>query len=329
MKNQSFNRNLTVDLLQNNKIQTDRNNTVQCKFELSQSQPILDDTTNFELSVTRFNIQTIGLPVFIPTMKSLNETIYVISLEKNGIFYSESVVFFPQNLNPSEPDEYYYIYNYCFFINLLNQTLITLCNRIGVTALPKFNYDPVTKLISLNIDSEIFGYNENNKVNIFINSALNTLLNSLPITSIFLSKDCDYQINNSIVINPSILSQEFMSVYNWSPISNITFTSNLLPVFPVTDSKVQIYENGNLIDDSTDYNFSNTITDFIANNSEFLPFIQYSPSIYRYIALKQNQSIRSIDISVSWKNKFNGNLTPLYLAPGTTSSCKLYFKYLD
>ena len=225
MKNQSFNKNLTVDLLQNNKIQTDRNNKVQCKFELSQSQPILENTTNFELSVTRFNIQTISLPVFIPTMKSVNETIYKISLEKNGIFYSESVVFTPQNLNPVVPEEYYYIYNYCFFINLLNQTLISLCNKIGVSSYPKFNYDPVTKLISLNIDTVVFGYNQTNKVNIFINSALNTLLNSLPVTSIFLSQDCDYQINNSIVSDPSILTQEFMSVYNWSPISNITFTS--------------------------------------------------------------------------------------------------------
>ena len=238
-------------------------------------------------------------------------------------------MFIPQNLNPIEPDEYYYIYNYCFFINLLNETLITLCNRIEVTTLPKFNYDPITKLISLNIDSEIFGYNETDKVNIFINSALNTLLNSLPVTSIFSSQDCDYQINNSITSDPNIITQEFITINQWSPISNITFTSNLLPVFPVVDSKVQIYENGDLFDDSTDYNFSNTITDFIADNSEFLPYIQYSPTIYRYISLKENQSIRSIDISVSWKDKSTGRLKPLYLAPGASSSCKLYFKYLD
>ena len=102
MKNHSFNKNLIVDLLQNNRIQTDRNNRVACKFELSQSQPILENTTNFELSVTRFNIQTIGLPIFIPTMKSANETIYIISFEKDGITYNENVIFIPQNLNPIE-----------------------------------------------------------------------------------------------------------------------------------------------------------------------------------------------------------------------------------
>jgi hypothetical protein len=154
-------------------------------------------------------------------------------------------------------------------------------------------------------------------------------LNSLAVTPIFLSQNCDYQINNSIVPDPSIIIQEYTTVLQWSPISTITFTSNLLPVFPVINSKVQIYKNGDLIDDSTDYNFSNTITDFIANNSEFLPFIQYSPSIYRYISLKENQSIRSIDISVSWMNKHTGELIPLYLAPGSSASCKLYFKYLD
>ena len=94
-------------------------------------------------------------------------------------------------------------------------------------------------------------------------------------------------------------------------------------------TKVQIYQNGDLIDDSTAYNFSNTITDFIADNSEFLPYIQYSPSIYRYISLKENQNIRSIDISVNWMNKQTGRLNPLYLSAGSSASCKLFFKYLD
>ena len=329
MKNYSFHRNLNVDLLQNNKIQTNISNRVQCKFELSQSQPILENTTNYELSITRFNIQTDGLPLFIPTMVDSSETIYIISFEKDGIFYSQPVMFSPQNLNPVTPEEYYYIYNYSFFINLLNETFKTLANMLDVSNYPTFVFDPITKLISLNIDNTIFGYNEQDKINIFINSPLNTLLNSIAVTPIFLSQNCDYQINNSIVPDPSITTQEYATVLQWSPINSITFTSNLLPVFPVINSKVQIYQNGDLIDDSTAYNFSNTITDFIADNSEFLPYIQYSPSIYRYISLKENQNIRSIDISVNWMNKQTGRLNPLYLSAGSSASCKLFFKYLD
>ena len=154
-------------------------------------------------------------------------------------------------------------------------------------------------------------------------------MNSIAVAPIFLSQNCDYQINNSIVLDSSIITQEYATVLQWSPVSSITFTSNLLPVFPVINSKVQIYQNGDLIDDSTAYNFSNTITDFIANNSDFLPFIQYSPSIYRYISLKENQSIRSIDISVNWMNKHTGRLSPLYLSAGSSASCKLFFKYTD
>ena len=85
MKIFSFNKNLNVDMLQNNKIQTDKSERVQCKFELSQSQPILESTTNYELSITRFNIQTVGLPVFIPTMIDSSETIYNISFEKGKL----------------------------------------------------------------------------------------------------------------------------------------------------------------------------------------------------------------------------------------------------
>ena len=46
----------------------------------------------------------------------------------------------------------------------------------------------------------------------FFNAQLNTLLNSLPVNPIFLSENCDYQINNLIVSDPSIMTQEYLTV---------------------------------------------------------------------------------------------------------------------
>ena len=132
-QNHSFNKNLNVDLQQNNRSQSNLSDRVQCNFELSQSQPILDDTTNYELSITRFNIETTGLPVFIPTMNnSESETAYVISFQYGGMMYKQSVMFSPQNLKPLSVEEYFYIYNYNYFIRLLNITMETLVNSTGL-----------------------------------------------------------------------------------------------------------------------------------------------------------------------------------------------------
>ena len=97
MKNHSFNKNLNADFLPNNRSQNNKSERVQCKFELSHSQPILENTTKFESSITRFNIQTCGLPVFIPSVNnSSSETVYVISFQNNGIVYNQPVMFSPQ-----------------------------------------------------------------------------------------------------------------------------------------------------------------------------------------------------------------------------------------
>ena len=85
------------------------------------------------MSITRFNIETTGLPVFIPTMKdSESETIYVISFQYGGMMYKQSVMFSPQNLKPLSVEEYFYIYNYNYFIRLLNITMETLVNSTGL-----------------------------------------------------------------------------------------------------------------------------------------------------------------------------------------------------
>jgi hypothetical protein len=102
-----------------------------------------------------------------------------------------------------------------------------------------------------------------------------------------------------------------------------------LPIFPMIHREVQVYVDGNLVNDTTNYNFGNTITDFIADNSDFLPYIQYSPATYRHITMKSNQPIRIIDIRVSWINKHNGKLNPLYLSPGSSASVKLYFRFME
>ena len=134
-----------------------------------------------------------------------------------------------------------------------------------------------------------------------------------------------FQINNMVANSPNVLTQEYSSVPIWNPVNSVLFTTNLLPIYNSTNAPIQVYEDGKLLNNNTDYHFLNVLTDFVGNNLNFTPFIEYIPSIYRFIDLKPNTTIRNIDVQVYWQNRINGELKPLYLTPGGSCAMKLYF----
>jgi hypothetical protein len=77
-----------VDLLLTNAI-TQNNSHPRIQFFESRSIPILNDTSNYRMSITRFALNTQLLPVFIPSMQSISssQTIYSISMTYgNNVF---------------------------------------------------------------------------------------------------------------------------------------------------------------------------------------------------------------------------------------------------
>lgn len=119
----SENSDVYIDLLLLNSIQTNSNHRVQVNFMQNSSQPILKSTNGYKLSIIRFALNTETLPIFIPTIQSKNKTIYSITMGFDGIYFQQFMNFEPQNLNPVDPDEYYYVYNYQYLIYLVNKCL--------------------------------------------------------------------------------------------------------------------------------------------------------------------------------------------------------------
>lgn len=189
---------------------------------------------------------------------------------------------------------------------------------------PIMIYDSITQKCTISFDNEYFGYNELNKINIYMNYAMFTLFASLP--SCIVNKNTlgmDYQLNNLIAPDPSKLTQDYSTVALWNPVSSVIFTSNLLPIYQSQTPPIQIYANGSLLNGSSNFNFLNILTDFIGNDLTFVPYIQYAPGIYRFLSLKQNTEIRNIDLQVYWMNKSTGVLKPLYIGVGGTASVKI------
>ena len=324
------NENIYVDLLLTNSVQSEPNNRVAVDFYLNQSQPILRDTTGYKLSVIRFSLNTETLPIFIPQMSDEDITIYSVTMEYNGNTYQQYMNFIPQNSNPVEADEKYYIYSYQYVIYLfnkmLNECLVGLNDISGTPTLvpPKMFFEVDSQLCGMRLDSTFYGFNETDKINIYMNTQLYALLSTLPASIVHQSNGKDFQINNLISDDPTLLTQEYKTIELWNPVSSIVFTSNMLPIYQSVTAPLQVYIDGNLSNNNTSYHFLNIMTDFIANDMLFTPYIQYAPSIYRFLNLKPNASIRNIDLQVYWMNKNTGQLKPLYLVPGGSCSVKLF-----
>lgn len=151
-----INDNVYVDLLLSNTIQTNSNHRVAVSFMQNQSLPILKSTTGYNLSIIRFALNTETLPVFIPAMQSKDTTTYSVTMECNGKQYQQYMAFEPQNLNPSDPDEHYYVYNYQFLMYLVNKCMASCLT--GLSALttcptnesPTISFDPASQKCSVN-----------------------------------------------------------------------------------------------------------------------------------------------------------------------------------
>jgi len=244
------NENIYVDLLLTNSIQSVANNRVAVDFFLNQSQPILRDTTDYKLSVIRFSLNTETLPIFIPQMSDDDTTIYSMTMEYNGNFYQQYMNFIPQNSNPVEADEKYYIYSYQYVIYLFNK-MINEClvglNDISATPTivpPKMFFEVDSQLCGMRLDSSFYGFNEANKINIYMNTQLYALLSTLPASIIHLSDGKDFQINNLISDDLDLLTQEYKTIELWNPVSSIVFTSNMLPTYQSVTAPIQVYIDG-------------------------------------------------------------------------------------
>jgi len=328
------NDNIYVDLLVTNSVQTQANNRVPVKFYLNQSQPVLRDTTDYKMSVVRFSLNTESLPVFIPQFSDVqtNTTVYSCTMEYNGNVYQRFMEFVPQNTNPFEADERYQVHSYQYVIylfnNMLNECLVGLNNieNSSVTIAPTFKFDVNSQLCSLEFDSDYYGFNESGKINIYFNTQLYALFSTLPASMVYGNSGMDFQINNVISADSNVMIQEYKTIELWNPVSSIIFTTNMLPVYDSVTAPIQVYENGELTNNNTSYHFLNILTDFIGNDLIFTPYVEYIPSIYRFIDLKPNSTIRNIDMQVYWMDKSNGKLKPLYLVPGGRCSVKLYLQ---
>jgi hypothetical protein len=120
------------------------------------------------------------------------------------------------------------------------------------------------------------------------------------------------------------LNQEYSTVSLWTPLTSIVFCSSTLPIVQNQISAPLYFVNGVSYSNNGTNNIAPIITDMAVSEGDYKPNLVYSPYVYRYIDMKGNRPIYSLDISVYWKDRY-GNLQPFRLSAGSSITIKLMF----
>jgi hypothetical protein len=354
-------------------------------FNETRNTPFVYDPESYYMSIIRFTLDTPTLPVIIPEIQpnqsQVDLTIYSITLTYtyNGTTYygQEYLQYIPQNLQAVQPTppsqttnglqnngtQYYNIYNYQYFVYLVNNTFTTAYNTLNtaVTAAggtlpspyaPIMTYDTTNFLAVINADVNGYSSTTANQISIYFNNALSTLFTSFPI---YYQKATPFNIQNGLNVliqtdtfgGSNILPQdttggsgfpftaiqvfqEYSSVALWSPVISVVFCSNTLPIVPNQISAPLVFLNGvKYQNGGNNSDVAQIITDFVSDSGIYKPNIVYSPTAqYRLIELQGNRPIYTLDVSVFWKDRF-GQLNAFQLGSGCSATIKFLFTRKD
>lgn len=356
-------------------------------FNEQRQNAIINNTGDYYLSIVRFQLDTTSLPILAPIIEDYftqisqgspatnSKTIYSVTILDNTTIpatpHQVYIEWLPQINNvdvPAPPaptasnplqieSEWYFCYNFEWFVNLVNTALqqaLTLAGLTASTDIAVMGWNTSTNSASLYLDqanfSTITAPLTTPNYSLYFNQALYTLFSSFPATyygSIGVSNGLNYNISvpntkglNSIylpVIAPPApatqtpcvqINQEWDTTPLWTPISSIVFTSATFPIIPNRLSPPQAFDNGvlyNLNPNSNNSNFAQVITDIASADICYKPTLIYAPDAqYRLIDMVGNTPLTNINIQVFWKSKL-GNFVPFRLATGNSCAMKLLF----
>jgi len=354
-------------------------------FNEQRQNAIINNTGDYYLSIVRFQVDTTSLPILVPIIQDYGQqlpgiptnskTIYSVTILDNTTIpatpHQVYIDWLPQIQNvdvpePSPPSassplqaesEWYFCYNFEWFVNLVNTALNQALTDAGIPPTPPIppatlyniallGWNTTSNSASLYLDQANFG-GANPNYSLYFNQALFTLFSSFPATyygSVGVTDGLNYNINvpntqglNSIYLpiiapptqTPCIqINQEWDTTSLWTPISSIVFTSATFPIIPNRLSPPQAFTNGvlvNLNPNSNNSNFAQVITDIITGDLCYKPTLIYEPTAeYRLIDMVGNTPLTNINIQVFWKSKL-GNFVPFRIATGNSCTMKLLF----
>jgi hypothetical protein len=348
-------------------------------FNETRNSPFILDPESYYLSIVRFTLDTNTLPVIQPEIQpnqsNRDLTNYSITLEWanpvapfNKFIQRTYLTYVPQNqqaIPPAPPSQtnnglqnnstgYYDIYNYQYFIYLVNQTFQTCFNALNAQVVaaglalpsayaPVMSWDIQQNIALLSADNAGYNDNTSNYIKIYFNPSLYNLFISFPF--IIESIDVEPDGKNARIIMSGFgganlvpyppvapvytalqIVQEYSTLAIWTPITSIVFTSNTLPIVANQVSAPLLFYNGKrFVSGGNNSNITQVITDFVTGDGIYKPNIVYTPSAqYRLVNLVGNTPLYNLDVEVFYRNRV-GELIPVRLGSGNSATIKILF----
>ena len=350
------------------------NNPVHLKYNDTRDRAIIQDPSEYYMSVARFRIDTqSGLPLFIPQIQTgqnnVNLTVYSFSMTYSNVVVQTYLTFIPQDKTAPTPNAptnaqdfssgYYYLYNYGWFVDLINATLLTCFNSFTAalttaniagftvpTNAPFFMYDPTSLELVINADKNYFNNTLGTPCFIYCNSSMKTLLSAFnyeinsfggaPNGLDYKFQILNYDDTNTFEISETYTAIQMYESYNsisaWNAVQSIVLTTGSMPVVSTIQGVPLVFgSNTSLTNSSNNINVQ-IISDFeisLTKGTEILPSVNYAPPFYRLVPMTGNNPLHNIDISFYWKDIWN-NLHPFMVSSNTHCDVKILFrkKYL-
>ena len=310
------------------------------------SDTVVDNPSEHFVSIIRAAIPIETIPLFnlvdylYPNSKNPNttgpapgytlpqvETFFSVSFEyPAGVFYTQRV--FWQILGPPFQDtNQYEVYTYSSFLEGVNRALVQLQLQVNVvnpcliTNSPYFYYDYRVNKIQLYAPNLIFNNTLPAPVNIWVNSILYDLINTMPYSaftfdSVRLQIDSDETFVDSGVTYDVITQESSDALCSWNSLRNILFFSNL----PTTTEFSNTVGEANQ-DDIQLQILGDVAVDLVGHGCE----IVYNPtSQYRLVNMNSEYPLTNIQIKVFYQVK-SGRIFPLFISPRSGINLKLAF----
>lgn len=284
----------------NQSISGEAQKQINATVNIQRQEAIIKNTQDWVLSVERFFLHGVRLPLFDTNGGECKVGVKIIS---TSVIQYDVVDF------SAFADENGYIYNIEDVATAINNTLTSICTINSIAPIPTVIFDDKTLLFSVN---SLDAFRNDNEV--VFNETLRWYINSFYYTD----ADNDNEFF-SIRLNGDIETQDTKTIEFLSPVSRIVIESYNMPVD---------YELLPPVSGGVSQNIGVFLTDFLyyQTNNQSLQSIVFNASEtdHRYHNLKEDDNFKGFNLNFVWYD-YNGEKHQLFLLPKSKAGVKLLF----
>lgn len=305
-------------------------------YRTTKTEAILKNPSDYHIVVDRFSIPGYLLPsyVFNPADPGF------VRLEYDGNTVTQQLIYIPNSVIPDNVPEYYYMYDYQHWIQMLNTAFATAFASLPSTPVgsnaPYIVWDTDAQKFILYTEEAFYDLALGNPIKIFVNEAIGKLLPFMPYRS-FAKETAfpfvdyfqfiieDYKNNKETInsVDYLFLKQQAIGTGGaWNPVKSLIFTSQSIPV---KNTFTQVNEKGQ----DSNANSLGILIDFkldISNNAlgNRKTLLYVPQQNYRRLDLYGTSPLKTLDVNVYWADE-RGRLLPVRIPRFENVNIKLLF----